>query len=172
MSCSICAPALGHDDQPCRERDQLLHDAPLVGSRLTQNGMKRRDNRHPQFAQECQDVTAGGSAEDAELVLQADDVHVADVEKVRGAEIGRQVLFFNLKTNHFRVFIAAFDVVDRHRETLALRMRGGDGREQVGRERGDAAFARQVVADEGDLATLEVSFMNTLLIRRLFLLER
>jgi hypothetical protein len=47
--------------------------------------MKRRDNGHPQFAQECQNVTTGGPAENAELVLQADDVYVADVEEVRGA---------------------------------------------------------------------------------------
>ena len=114
--------------------------------------MQRGDNRHPQFAQERQNVTAGGPAENAELVLQADDVHVADVEEVRGAQIGRQVLLLNLKANHFRVFVAALDIVHRHRETLALRMRGCDGCKQVGRERGDAALARQVVADESDLA--------------------
>ena len=57
--------------------------APLVGFRLTQNGMKRGDNGHSQFAQECQDMAAGQPAENAEFVLQADDVHVADVEEVR-----------------------------------------------------------------------------------------
>ena len=29
-------------------------------------------------------MTAGGPPENAELVLQADDVHVADVEEIRG----------------------------------------------------------------------------------------
>ena len=97
-------------------------------------------------------MTAGRPAENAELVLQADDVHVADVEEVGGAQIGRQVLFLNLKVNYFRILVAAFDVVHRHRETLALRMRGLDRRKQVGSERSDAALARQVVADESDLA--------------------
>ena len=46
--------------------------------------MKRGDNGHSQFAQERQDVATGGPTENAELVLQADDVHVADVEEVRG----------------------------------------------------------------------------------------
>jgi hypothetical protein len=45
--------------------------------------MKRSDNGHSQFAQECQDMAAGRPAENAELVLQADDVHVADIEEVR-----------------------------------------------------------------------------------------
>jgi hypothetical protein len=60
-----------------------VHYAPLVGFRLTQNGMKRSDNGHSQFAQECQDMAASLPAENAEFVLQADDVHVADVEEVR-----------------------------------------------------------------------------------------
>jgi hypothetical protein len=46
--------------------------------------MKRSNNGHSQFAQECQDMAAGRPAENAELVLQADDVHVADIEEVRG----------------------------------------------------------------------------------------
>jgi hypothetical protein len=74
--------------------------------------MKRDDNRHSQFAQECQDVTTGGTAENTELVLQANDVHVADVEEVRGTHIGRQVLLLNLEANDLRVLIATFDVVN------------------------------------------------------------
>jgi hypothetical protein len=104
--------------------------------------MQRGDDRHSQFAQERQDVTAGGPAENAELVLQADDVHVADVEEVRRTQIGRQVLLLNLEANYVRVFVAAFDVVDRHGETLALGIHGGHGRKQVGGEGGNAALAR------------------------------
>ena len=120
--------------------------------------MKGSDNRHSQFAQECQDVTTGGPSEDAELVLQADDVHVADVEEVRGTQIGRQVLLLNLKANHFRVLVATRNVVDRHRQALALGMRAGDGGQQVGRERSDAAFARQVVSDESDFVDFRNGF--------------
>ena len=50
-------------------------------------------------------------AENAELVLQADDVHVADVEEIGGAQIGRQVLLLNLEANHFRILVATFLVV-------------------------------------------------------------
>ena len=88
-----------------------------------QHGMQRGDHGHSQFAQQRQDVTAGRPAENAELVLQADDVHVADVEEVRGAQIGRQVLLLNLETNHFRVLVAARNVVDRYGQALALRVR-------------------------------------------------
>ena len=149
-------PALGHHHQPGRERDQLLHHAPLVGSRLAQHGVQRGDDGHSQFAQQRQNVAAGRPAENAELVLQADDVHVADVEEIRRAQIGRQVLLLDLEANHFRIIVAARNVVDRHGEALALRIRAGDGGKQVGRERGDAALARQIVADKSDLADFRV----------------
>ena len=97
-------------------------------------------------------MAARGPAENAELVLQADDVDIADVEEIRGAQIGGQVLLLNLEANHFRIFVAALNVIDRHREALALGMRACDGGKQVGGEGGDAALARQVVADKGDLA--------------------
>ncbi|HWR54665.1 MAG TPA: hypothetical protein VN428_26390 [Bryobacteraceae bacterium] len=114
--------------------------------------MKRCDDGHPQFAQECQDVTAGGPAENAELMLQADDVHIADVEEVRRAQIGRQVLLLNFEANHLRVLVATGNVVHRHGEALALWVCASDGGKQVGRERSNAAFARQMVANKSDLA--------------------
>ena len=144
--------ALGHDHQPGGERDQPFHHAPLVGSRLAQNGMKGGDDGHSQFAQKRQDVTADRPAENAELVLQADDVHVADIQKVRGTQIGRQVLLLNLEANHLRVLVASRNVVDRYGEALALGVRTLDGGQQVGGESGNAALARQVVADKSDLA--------------------
>src|ERR1035438_464955 len=120
--------------------------------------MKRCDNGHSQFAQECQDVTTGGAAENAELVLQADDVHVVDVEEVRGTQIGRQVLLLNLEANHFRVPVATRNVVDRHGHALTLRMRSRDGRKQVRREGGNAALSGQVIADKSNLVDFRCFF--------------
>src|SRR5579864_4286903 len=145
------SPQFGHDYHPGRERNELLHNAALVGSRFTQDGMQRGDNRHSQSVQECQNMGAGGPTENAEFVLQADDVNVADVEEVRGAQIGRQVLLLNLEPNHLRVLVATRYVVDRHCQALALRMRALHGGKQVGCERCDAALARQMIADESNL---------------------
>src|SRR5579871_3422231 len=108
--------------------------------------MQRCDHRHPQFAQERQNVTTGGPAENTELMLQADDVYVADVEEICGTQIGRQILLLNLEVHYFRILVAAFEVVRRHTETLALGVSCGDSREQVRRKRRNTALARQVVA--------------------------
>ena len=59
-------------------------------------------------------------AVNAKLVLQADDVNVADVEEVRSAQIRRQILLLNLEVNYIRVLVATLDVIHRHCETLAL----------------------------------------------------
>jgi hypothetical protein len=65
--------------------------------------------------------------------------------------------------DHFGVLVTALDVVDRNGEALALRVRSGDGSQQIGCKGGYAAFARQVVADEGDFtnfrALLQVSLL-------------
>src|SRR5690348_17086790 len=82
--------------------------------------MKRGDNRHSQFAQERQDMTTGRPAENAELVLQTDNIHIANVEEVRGAHIGRQILLLNFEANHLRVLVATRNVVDRHGQALVL----------------------------------------------------
>ena len=95
-------------------------------------------------------MAAGGSAEDAELMLQTDHVYVAYVEEIGCAQIGRKVLLLDLEANHLRVFIAVLDVVNGYRETLALRVRGRNGAQQIGGECGDAAFAGQVVANESN----------------------
>ena len=97
-------------------------------------------------------MAAGGSAENAELVLHTDNVHVADVEEIRGAPVRSQILLLNFEANHVRIIVAPFDVVDGHREAPACGMPRCHSAEQVGRERGDATFARQIVAEKRDLS--------------------
>ena len=74
---------LGHDDDaaPTASMIALEHGA-LRRRRLGQDGVQRRDDRHGQPRQQRQDVAAGLAAEDAELVLQRDDVELAGVQEV------------------------------------------------------------------------------------------
>ena len=48
---------------------------------------------------------------DAEFMLEEYDIDVADVEEIRSAEAGLQILFFDLKPYDFRILIAAGDIV-------------------------------------------------------------
>ena len=112
--------------------------------------MKRGDDRRSQFAQQSQQVATGRPAEDSELVLDRDNVHVAGVQEVGGAPVRIQVLLLNLETNDVRILIATLDVIDRHGEAPALGMPRCHSPKQVGCKRGNAAFARQVVAEKRD----------------------
>ena len=78
----------------------------LVGVRLEENGVERGDDRRFQFAQQRQQVAAGRPAENSELVLDRDNVHVAGVQEVGGAPVRIQVLLLNLEANDVRIPIA------------------------------------------------------------------
>ena len=65
-----------------------------------------------------------------------------------------KLLFLDLEMDDIGVFIAALQVIDRHRKALRLRILRCDGGKQIRRERGDAAFARQVSAKKRDLSNL------------------
>ncbi len=84
-------------------------------------------------------MTAGSSAEDAVFVLQANEVHAVDIQEVGGASVGVNILLNQFKANPGRVGVAGLDVVD--------------GQGNIGRALifgGDAALARQLVADESN----------------------
>jgi hypothetical protein len=92
-------------------------------------------------------MAAGRPAEDSELVLERDNVHVARVQQSGGAPVRLRVLLLNLETNDGRILVAPINVVDRHREAPAFTMLRSR-LQQVGGKRGNSAFARQVVAEK------------------------
>jgi len=93
-------------------------------------------------------VASGRPAEDSELVLDRDNIHVAGVEEVGSPPVRAKFLLLNLEANDIRILIAPINIIDRHREAPAARMQRCHGLKQVGCERGNPAFARQVVADK------------------------
>ena len=97
-------------------------------------------------------MAARRPAENAELVLHANHVHVRDVQKIRRAQVGRQVLFRNLEAHLRRIIVTLREIIDRHDEALHRWKLRRHGAAQVRRERGDAAFPRQVIAEKRDLA--------------------
>ena len=75
-------------------------------------------------------------------------------------------MFLNFEADYFGVVIATLNVIDGYRETLALWICSGYGRQQVGRERRDAALAWQVIADKSNLADLRILFHEPFLCSR------
>ena len=71
---------LAHHDQALRERAELVHHATLRRVGFAQDRVEGRHDRHPQLAEQRQDVGAGLAAEDPVFVLHGHDVEVVDVE--------------------------------------------------------------------------------------------
>ena len=144
--------AFAHHHQPRRTPDQLAHHAPLLRIGFAQDRVQRGDNRHLQFAQQCQHMTARRPAENAELVLHTNHVHIRDVQEIRRTQIRRQILFRNLEAHFGRIIVTFREIIDRHDEALQRGEFFRHGAAQIGRERGDAAFARQIIAEKRDFA--------------------
>ena len=157
----LLAP-LGHGHQPRRKPDQVAHHAPLLRVRFAQHRVQRGDDGHLQFAQQRQHMTARRPAENAKLMLHANHVHVRDVQKIRRTQVGRQVLLRNLKTHLRRVIVAARKVIDRDDEALHRRKFRCHRAAQVGRERGNAAFPGQIIAEKRNFADVRWLLHETL----------
>ena len=142
--------AAAHDDEAIGELGQLEEDLALVGVGLFEDGVEGGDDGHAEFAQESEDMAAGGAAEDAVFMLETDQIHVVDVEEVGGALVGGEFVLLEFEANAGRVGVALRGVVDGDGEAGEVGESGGEGFAEIGGEGGDAAAAGQVVADYGD----------------------
>jgi hypothetical protein len=75
-------------------------------------------------------------------MLHAHHVHVRDVQKIRRAQAGGQILLLDFEAHFRRIRVTVHEIIDRHDEALPLRKFFRHGAAQIRRERGDAAFAR------------------------------
>src|SRR5690242_6662979 len=114
--------------------------------------MQGGDHRHLQPAQEFQDVSARGSAKNAVFVLQAYEVNVAEIQEIRCLAVGSNLILGKFEPDPGRVGVAFWGIVDGKREEFGGAEFRVDRVAQVGREGGDTALPRKVVADDGDAA--------------------
>jgi hypothetical protein len=72
-------------------------------------------------------MSACRTSVNAEFMLDADDVHIANVEKIRRSKIRGQVLFFNLEADDIGIFVASRNVIYGNGKALTLWVCAGDG---------------------------------------------
>ena len=115
------AAFLRHDDDPRRHVDDPIHDVALRRRRLGQNGVKRRDDRHGQPREQRHDVAAGLAAENAEFMLQADDVELTGIQEVGRTHIVFELVIVDLKPNDGWIVVGVTMIGHRHDRCLHLR---------------------------------------------------
>ena len=88
-----------HHDESRRQLGELVHHPALADVRRFEDRVERGDDRHPQLAEQRQDVAACLPAEDPVLVLERQDVDSAHVQEVGGATVGDQVRLGDLEAD-------------------------------------------------------------------------
>ena len=112
--------------------------------------MQGGDERHLQSAKQFQNVRPCGSAKNSVLVLQADQVDIAEIQEVSGLSVGRKIVLGKFEANSARVKVTFFSVVYRERQEFRGAIFLVNGVTQIGGECGDATAARKIVAHDSD----------------------
>jgi len=142
--------SLAHDDETGGKYGEFLQDAALIGAGALQNGVERCDDWNSQIAQKCEDEAAGRTTEDAILMLQTNDVSVAEVQVIGRAPVRIEVVFSELKAHLAGIFVALRQIVDRGDEAFRFGKLLGHGLAQIIGESRNTAFPREVIANKGD----------------------
>ena len=112
--------------------------------------MKRRDDRHPERAQEGEDVGARLATKDSVLVLHGQHIDVIDVQEIGRAAVRAEITLGNLEPDSRRIDVPSTGIVHREHERVDMRQLCRQRIGEVRRECGDSALPRQVIAKDGD----------------------
>ena len=113
--------------------------------------MERRDDRNTQIAKQGQNKASRWPSVDSVFVLERYHVGVAEVQVIGGPAIGFEIILAELESYFTWIIVAFGQIIDWHHKTLGRRKLLRDRPAQVVSERGNSTFARQIIAQEGDL---------------------
>ena len=83
-------------------------------------------------------------------MLQRNHVYIVEIQVIRRTTIRIEIVFEIFEAHLRRIFISLGDIVYRHDKVLYPGILRGHRLTQVMRKRGNAAFARQIVAQKRD----------------------
>ena len=95
-------------------------------------------------------MTARLPAVDAELMLHAQNVRVAEIQKVRRTTVGVEILLQQLEAHTLRIIVTLNTVIDGADKTIGGRRCRRDGFTQIMGEGRDAAEPWEIIAEKGD----------------------
>ena len=78
---------LAHDNQSVRQRHNLFHHRALIWIWIAKYRVQRRHDRHVKAPQELQNVRACRSPKNSVFMLQANQIDVAEIQKVRSLAV-------------------------------------------------------------------------------------
>jgi hypothetical protein len=144
------AGLLGHDHHPRGDGDDPVDHSPLNARRLRQDRMQRCHHGHAEPVEQRENVVAGFAAEDAELVLERDNIVPAVIQNIRCVSVVLDRLVADFKPDLCRIVVRPAAVGHRDDAGFDTGIQGCDGLSEIGREGRDAAATWQRVSDESN----------------------
>ena len=80
--------------------------------------MQRCYDRHAKLSEKSQKMAAGRAAENSVFMLHADNINLADVEKLRGHPVIGKFVLIDLKSHSFRIWISLGFVIHGKRPAV------------------------------------------------------
>jgi hypothetical protein len=145
---------LGEHDEPVGSVGEAPRRRPERRRRVGQHRVQRGHHRCVDVLEQLVDVPARRSAEDAELVLDADDVDVPAVHQLRRRPVVADLGVVDLEDDRLAVVVGVLTVGQGHLHRRGSRVQVGERAPEVVGEGGDAAAPGWRRADEGDLRVL------------------
>ncbi len=143
---------MAHHHHPVRELGDAFGDGHLALRRPLNHRVQGGHQGHAQAAEQVQDMDAVIPAENPEFVLEANHLHPVHVQKVRRQPVLGQNPLVDLETYLAGISIPLGNIVHHHSKMISAGVFLGKGRQQICGEGGDAALARQEIADQRDFS--------------------
>ncbi len=142
--------SLGHDHHACRARQQAGEHPLLVLIGLLKHGVQGSHNRAVDGFEQQQQIFARGTAEDAELMLDAHHVGIGAGDPRGGRAIVLGMLLANLEADFLGKGVVRVRIDHGVDVDGQVGPRQGQGLTHIGGEGGDPAAPGGIVADQGD----------------------
>jgi hypothetical protein len=104
---------MAHHDQLVGQLGQPAHDVTIIRGGVLQHRMQRGHHRHAQIPQQFQQVAAGRTAEKSVFMLNADNVRLTDIEKLRRHAVVAQFVLTDLEAYLIGIKVPFGPVVHR-----------------------------------------------------------
>ena len=144
------SPLPGHHNHAVTVTHQFLHHSALGGIWMAQHGVQGGHNRHPHFLQQGKQMTPRSPSINTELMLHAEDIGIVEIQEIRRATVGVEILFQKLEAHTRGIIIPLLTVIDGSDKTVHARgFRRHSLREVMG-ECSNSTESWEIISQKGD----------------------
>jgi hypothetical protein len=116
--------------------------------------MQGGDYRHPEISQQRQQMAAARASKNSELVLQAKNINVYEIQEIRRPPVCGDILLGNFETDFGRVIVSLGVISHGDYRALQVGVLGGDCFAQIRCESGNSTLPRNIIRQKCNLSNV------------------